>query len=334
MMSRRDMIGVLAGSAVLTWPFAVRPQQVAKLPRIGVLLTGAVDRAGVRVALDGLRQGLNEHGYIEGSTISIEYREAAGNIERLPDLASELVRLKVDVIVAGATPAARAAQRATATIPIVAFAMGDPVQDGLVASLGRPSGNVTGTTFLGPELVPKRLALLKEALPDASRIAILWHPGAFSERTMQDMHRETQDVARKLGMQLQLVPVGGADEFGRAFEVIAGARAEALFQFPSSLLFNERNRIVQLCAMHRLPAMFNAREFVEHGGLMAYGVNLTGLARRAAAYVDKILKGAKPAELPVEQPTQFELLINLRTAGALGITIPPAFLARADEVIE
>ena len=283
---------------------------------------------------DAFRLGLTELGYIEGRNIAIEYRAADGKIERLPGLATELVGLKVDLIVALATPAGRAAQQATTTIPIVVTAMGDPVRDGLVASLARPGGNITGTTFLGPELVPKRLSFLRELLPTISRVAVLWHPGAFSEPTIREMLNEVAQAAGTLGVQLQLVEVRSADEFDHAFTTMVGARAEALFQFPSTLFFNERRRIVDLAARHRLPAMFNAREFVQLGGLIAYGANLAELNRRAAAYVDRILKGAKPFDLPIEQPTKFELFINLKTAKALGLAVPDRLLVGADEVIE
>ena len=283
---------------------------------------------------DAFRLGLTELGYIEGRNIAIEYRAADGKIERLPGLATELVGLKVDLIVALATPAGRAAQQATTTIPIVVTAMGDPVRDGLVASLARPGGNITGTTFLGPELVPKRLSFLRELLPTISRVAVLWHPGAFSEPTIREMLNEVAQAARTLGVQLQLVEVRSADEFDHAFTTMVGALAEALFQFPSTLFFNERRRIVDLAARHRLPAMFNAREFVQLGGLIAYGANLAELNRRAAAYVDKILKGAKPSDLPVEQPPKFELFINLKTAKALGLAVPDRLLVGVDEVIE
>ena len=319
--------------APAAWPLAARAQ-TAKVARIGYLITGALESPETRMNRDAFRQGLNELGYVEGRNIVIEYRSADGKIERLPGLATELVGLKVDLIVALATPAGRAAQQATTTIPIVVNAMGDPVRDGLVASLARPGGNITGTTFLGPELVPKRLSFLRELLPTISRVAVLWHPGAFSEPTIREMLNEVAQAAGTLGVQLQLVEVRSADEFDHAFTTMVGARAEALFQFPSTLFFNERRRIVDLAARHRLPAMFNAREFVQLGGLIAYGANLAELNRRAAAYVDKILKGAKPFDLPIEQPTKFELFINLKTAKALGLAVPDRLLVGADEVIE
>ena len=283
--------------------------------------------------INAFRQGLRELGYVEGENILVEYRTADSRIERFADQASELVRLKVEIIVASNTPAARAAQQATDTIPIVVPVMGDPVRDRLVASLARPSGNITGLTFLGPELLPKRLALLKEALPTASRVVALWHPGAYGERTMSDMMKETEAAARTLGVQLRLVAVQDPDELERAFSTIAGERADALLVFPSPMLFVERRRIVDLAAKYRLPSMAMGREFAELGGLIAYGASIPGLFRRSATYVDKIIKGAKPADLPVEQPTKFDLVINVKAAQALGIDVPP-LLARADEVIE
>ena len=323
---------VLALGLILA-PLAAEAQP-PKVARLGYLVTGSLESPEVRVRRDAFRTGLRELGYVEGQNIVIEYRGADGKIERLLGLATELKRLKVDLIMAVATPAARAAQQATTAIPIVATAMGDPVRDGLVASLASPGGNVTGTTFLGPELVPKRLELLKQALPRVSRVAGLWHPGAFSERTMRDMLKETEAAAGTLGVQLQLVGVRGPDEFDRAFSTMIRERAEALLVFPSTMLFNERRNIVALVTKHRLPSMFHAREFVELGGLISYGASITDLYRRAATYVDKILKGARPADLPVEQPTKFELVINLKTAKALGLTIPQSLLLRADEVIQ
>ena len=332
-MHRRKFIMALGG-ALVAWPRAGRAQQAPKVARIGYLVIGSLESPEGRKSLETFREALYELGYIEGQNILIEYRAADGKIERLSALATELARFKLDLIVAGATPAGLAAQQVFTTTPIVVTAMGDPVRDGLVASLARPGGNITGTTFLGPELVPKRLALLKEVLPKISRVAVLWHPGAFGERTMRDMLNEIADAAGTLGMQLQLVEVREPNELDHAFSTMARERAEALFQFPSAMLFSERRRIVELAAMHRLPSMFNGREFVQLGGLIAYGVSLSDLSRRSATYVDKILKGAKPADLPVEQPTKFELVINLKTAKALGVEVPTSLLRRADEVIE
>ncbi len=333
MTTRRAFIGTLAGG-LLAAQLDAGAQQAGKVPRIGFLLTGSLESREARAILDAFRQGLRERGYVEGQSIVIEYRSADGKIERFQGLAAELARLKVDLIVAGNTPMARAARQATTTIPIVASVMADPVGDGLVASFARPGGNITGLTFLGPELVPKRLGLLKEALPRVSRVAALWHPGVFGERTMKDMLKETEAAARTLGVQLQFVEVRGPDEFDRAFSMMTKERAEALVQFPSTMFFNERRQIVALATKHRLPGMFHAREFVELGGLISYGASITDLYRRAATYVDKILKGAKPAHLPVEQPTKFELVINLKTTKALGLTIPQSVLGRADEVIQ
>ena len=333
MITRRVFIGALAGG-LLAAPLDVEAQQPAKVPRIGFLITGSPESPETRVVLDAFRQGLRERGYVEGQNIVVEYRAAEGKIERFLGLVTELVRLKVDLIVAGNTAAARAAQQATSIIPIVAPTMGDPVGDGLVASLARPGGNITGLTFLGPELVPKRLELLKEAVPTVSRVAALWHPGFFSERTTRDMLKETEAAARTLGVQLQLVGVRGPEEFDRAFSAMTRERADALIVFPGAMLFNERRRIVDLAAKHRLPSMSGAREYVDAGGLMAYGASITDLIRRGATFVDKILKGAKPADLPVEQPTKFDLVINLKTAKALGLTIPRSLLLSADQVIE
>ena len=331
-MRRREFLGVLGGAAI-AWPLAARAQQ-ARTAKIGHLITGSLESPDTRVSIDALRRGLSELGYVEGQNIIIERRSADARIERLPALAAELVGLKVDVIIAGATPAGRAAQQATGTIPIIVSAMGDPVQDGLVASLSSPGANITGTTFLGPELVPKRFALLKELLPKVSRVGALWHPGAFSERTTQAMLSEAAAAAKTLNLQLQLVEARRPDDLGDAFTAMTRERAEALFTFPSTMFFNERQRLIDLAAGHRLPAMFNAREFVQQGGLIAYGANLTAVTLRAAIYVDKILKGAKPADLPVEQPAVFELALNLKTARTLGLDVPLFLQQRADEVIE
>jgi putative ABC transport system substrate-binding protein len=237
---RRQFLTLLGGAAA--WPLAARAQQGGKVPRIGYLVTGSLESPEARAMVDAFRQGLRERGYVEGQNIVIEYRSADGRIERFPRLANELASLNVDLILAPNTPAAHAVQRATTTIPIVVPAMGDPVADGLVASLARPGGNITGLTFLGPELVTKRLGLLKQALPRASRVAALWHPGAFSERTTADMLQATEAAARGQAIELQLVEVRGADDFDRAFAAIAASRADALLVFPSTLLFSERKR--------------------------------------------------------------------------------------------
>jgi putative tryptophan/tyrosine transport system substrate-binding protein len=284
---------------------------------------------------EAFRQGLRDLGYVEGRNVVIEYRDAEGKVERHPALAAELVALKVDVIVvAGSTLTAQTVKQATSTLPIVFIAVGDPVGSGLVTSLARPGGNVTGLSNIGPELVGKRLELLKQAVPGVDRVAVLWLPGALGERTDKDMLTGADVAARALGVRLQFVEARGPDEFARAFSDMTSARAGGLTVLPSARLLREHRRLVDLAAKNRLPAVYTSREFVDAGGLMAYGANLADLYRRAATYVDKVLKGAKPADLPVEQPTKFELVINLKTAKALGLEIPPTLLTRADEIIE
>jgi putative ABC transport system substrate-binding protein len=331
MITRREFIGTLAGS-LLTAPLAAEAQQAAKVARIGYLVTNLAANPGQREAF---LQGLRDLGYVEGGNVVIEYRSAEGKLERLPALAAELVALKVDVIVtAGGTRAALAAKQATRTLPIVFIAVGDPVTSGLVTSLARPGGNFTGLSLLFPELVGKCLEQLKQAVPGVSRVAVLWEPGAVGERTEKDNLKGAEVAARALGVRLQFVEARGPADFDRAFSDMTRARAGALTVLGTPMFASERRRLVGLAAKNRLPTMYPLREFVDAGGLMAYGPNLPDLFRRAATYVDKILKGAKPAELPVEQPTKFEFVINLKTAKALGLTIPPSLLGRADEVIQ
>ncbi|MGH6641327.1 MAG: ABC transporter substrate-binding protein [Bradyrhizobium sp.] len=331
-MKRREFIMAIGG--VAAWPLAARAQQSRNAPRIGFMATGALELPETRAGLNAFHKGLSEYGYIDGQNIIVEVRAADSKVERFPALARELVGLNVDLIVATNSLAARAAQQATTTIPIVVPVMGDPVGDGLVASLARPGGNITGLTFLGPQLVPKRLALLKEALPTVSQVAVLWHPSAYGERTMKSMMDEAEEAARALGVQLRFVAVRGPGELEQAFSAIGAAQADALLVFPSPMLFAERKRIVDLATEHRLPLMAMGKEFVQLGGLISYGADVIDFNRRCVFYVDKILKGAKPADLPVEQPTKFDLFVNLRTAKMLGIEIPPSLLARVDEVIE
>jgi putative ABC transport system substrate-binding protein len=311
-----------------------RAQQAARLPKIGYLVTGSLQAPETQVLQVAFRQGLRELGYVEGQNMLIEYVEANGHIERFSNLANELVNRGVDLILAGNTPAALAARQATTTIPIVVQVMGDPVRDGLVASLSRPGGNVTGLTFLGPELTAKRLQLLRDILSSISRVAVLWHPGAYGEGTMREMIKTTDAGAGALSLQLQMIEARSPEELDAAFSRISEDRAEAVLVFPSPMFYNYRRRLGALALSHGLPSIFIDREFAELGGLMAYGVPIRELSYRAATFVDKILKGAKPGELPVEQPTKFALTINLKTAKALGIDIPPSVLARADEVIE
>jgi putative ABC transport system substrate-binding protein len=325
-------LAVVLGLSLFVAPLAAEAQQAGKVARVGLL---ALNLAAAPHLPEAFRQGLRDLGYVEGRNVVIEYRDAEGKAERLPALAAELVALKVDVILAAGTPQALAAQHATKTIPIV-FASGasDPVTSGLVTSLARPGGNVTGLTGLGPELVGKVLELLTQAVPGVSRVAALWQPGTLGERTEKDMLKGAEDTGRALGVRLQFVEARGPDDFDRAFSDMTRARAGALAVLGSAMFFNERRRLVDLAAKHRLPAVYTVKEYVDAGGLMAYGPNLADLFRRAATYVDKILKGAKPADLPVEQPTKFELVINLKTAKALGLTIPQTLLLRADRVIE
>jgi ABC-type uncharacterized transport system substrate-binding protein len=312
---------------MLAAPFAVRAQTSPKRPQIGVLRTSSRDAPDP--GLDGFRQGLRELGYVEGQNLHLEYRWADGRPGRVSALAAELVRLRVDVIVTGGEQAILAVKQATGTIPVVMGASNDPVGAGLVASLGRPGGNITGMTILSPELSRKRLELLTELLPRVSRVAVLYNP-AFPG-TALDL-RETRNAARELGLTLHEVEIRGAGDLEAA---IAGARkrADALISLADPFFTAHRARIAALATKHRLPGMYSWKEFVQSGGLMAYGPSLFELYRHAATHVDKILKGAKPADLPVEQPTKFELAVNLGTAKTLDLTIPPAILARADLMI-
>ncbi len=314
---------------LLSPALAAGAQSPAKVTRIGVLYAGFP--SATRHLHEAFKQGLRDLGYVEGQTIIIEERWAEGRLERLPDLAAELVQLKVDVIVAGATPPIQAARQATKTIPIVMAVVADPVEQGFVASLARPGGNITGLSVQAPELGGKQLQLLKEVVPRASRVAILWNAANPYPALVV---RETEAAARTLRVQLQSLPVRGPEEFEGAFEAATRGRAAALLTVGDVLTMAHRTRIVALAAKSRLPAMYSFREFVDDGGLMAYGANLADSYRRAATYLDKILKGAKPADLPVEQPTRFELVINLKTAKALGLTIPQSVLVRADQVIQ
>src|SRR3989454_497288 len=307
-------------------PLVAEAQPAEKLARIGYLSLGSAADTP-----KALLQGLRELGYVEGQNLVIEYRYAEGKAERLPDLAAELVSLSVDVIVAGGTPPPLAAKRATRTIPFVMTSAGGPVGSGLVASLARPGGNVTGLSTFTRELAAKRLQLLKEVVPGVSRVAVLWN--AANPYAVLNM-RETEAAAQTLGVQVQSLEVRGPDDFENALPAAIRGRAGALIVVDDPLTFAYRMRIADFAARNRLPAMYGFREFAEAGGLTAFGANLADLYRRAATYVDKILKGAKPSDLPVEQPTKFELVINMKTAKALGLTIPQSLLLRADQVIE
>jgi len=300
--------------------------QQAKVPRIGFLSPGSL--SSVTGRYEAFRQGLRELGYVEGKNIIIEPRYAEGKVDRLPPLAAELVRLKVDIIVTVTTPGVLAAKKATETIPIVFAGVGDPVRGGLVTSLARPGGNITGLSILSPELDGKRLELLKETAPKIIRIAYLWNPVAPGTGL-----KGMEVAAPALGLQLQSLEVRRANDFDSAFEAIIRERAHALTAAAHPVINDHRKRIVDFAAKNKLPAIYTDSEFVDTGGLMFYGVNFAHLYRRAATYVDKILKGTKPADLPVEQPTKFEFVINLKAAKQIGLTIPPNVLVRADKVI-
>jgi ABC-type uncharacterized transport system substrate-binding protein len=328
---RRFLLTSVAG--VLTAPLGGEGQQADKIARIGYLAANLAANPRNREAF---RQGLHDLGYVEGRNVVIEYRDAAGKLERFPALTAELATLKVDVIfAAGATPAALAAKHATRTLPIVFVAVSDPVGSGLVTSLARPGGNATGLSILSltPDLVGKCLELLKQSVPGLSRVAVLWQPG-LSERTEKDLLKGAEVAGRALGVRLQFVEAREPADIDKAFSEMTRARAGALTVWASVMFSSERRRLVDLAAKNRLPAVYPGREFVDAGGLMAYGGNVSDQFRRAATFVDKILKGAKPSDLPVEQATKFELVINAKTAKALNLTIPPSMLLRADQVIE
>jgi putative ABC transport system substrate-binding protein len=312
--------------SIVAAPLIADAQQPGKVSRIGFLSPGGATSSPT----DAFRQGLRELGYVEGQNLVVEYRWADGDTARLPVLAAELVQLRVDVLVAATNPAVLAARQATSTIPIVFTASSDPVGTGLVASLAHPGGNVTGLSLVTPELSGKRLQLLRETLPRLTRVALLWDAGHVG---MADRVKETEAAARQLGVTLHVEWVRDLAGLDRAFATLAQARPDAFLTTVEPFTGDHRQRIVAFAAQQRLPAMYEERDFVDAGGLMAYGPNLAVNYRRAATYVDKILRGTKPADLPVEQPTKFELVINLKTARALGLTIPQSVLIRADEVI-
>jgi putative ABC transport system substrate-binding protein len=330
MIGRGRALGTIL---LLCWLLGAVPaeaQQAAKIARIGYLGS----EMSVPQNHEAFRQGLRDLGYVEGRNVVIEYRDPQGGVERLPTLMGELVALKVDVIFAPITPYALAAKQAATTIPIV-FVSLDAVASGLVPSLARPGGNLTGLSGLFPELVGKWLELLTQAVPGVSQIAVLWQPGGYPERVEREMRKVAEVAGRALKVRLQIVEARGPADLDRAFSEMTKARVGALAVFPSQMLIRERRRIVDLAARHRLPAVYSVTEYVvDAGGLMSYGASVPDLHRRAAVYVDKILKGAQPGDLPIEQPTKFELLINLNAARAIGLTIPPSLVARADRVIE
>ena len=326
---KRCAVSVILTAAliILAAPAAADAQQPGKIPRVGLLRPGSPPDPYV----DAFRQGLRDLGYVEGQTIAIEYRWAEGRPARLPLLAAELVQLKVGVIVTQGEAATRAVKEATSTIPIVMATSGDPVGAGLIASLARPGGNVTGLSSVGPDITGKQLQLLKEAVPKVSRVAILYNPTILGTVLVV---KEAQVAARTLGLTVHPVEVRVPDDLGPAFDAMTRERAEALYAPGDPFTFTNQRRILDLAAKRRLPVISVFRDFADGGGLMSYGPNRLDMFRRAATFVDKILKGAKPADLPVEQPTKLELVVNLKTAKALGLTIPQSVLIRADQVIQ
>ena len=329
-MKRREFITLIGGAAA-GWPLAARAQQPVRMRRIGMLLPNTPAIVSRNPRIKAFLQGLGELNWIEGQNVAIEWRFAEGQFQRLAALATDLVTIKVDVIVTAAAPAARAAKEATSTIPVVILDPGDPVGTGLVRSLARPGGNITGVTSIAPDLAAKRLALLKETVPGVTRVVVLFNaaiPPAEIAIT------ELQVAAQTLGLHIQSVAVQGPMGFEKAFATITNERANGLVVLPDPLTFSHQEPITNFALANKIPALFGAKEFVAVGGLMSYGPNYAEMFRRGAYYVDRILKGANPADLPVEQPTRFELVINLKTAKALGIAVPPTLLARTNEVIE
>jgi ABC-type uncharacterized transport system substrate-binding protein len=327
-MRRREFITLLGGAAV-AWPLAAWAQQVGKVYRIGLLET--IPASQNTANLDALRKGLRALGYIEGQNLSIEYSSADGIAERFPELAAELVRLQVDLIVTRGTPAAQAAKNATATIPVVMAAIGEPLAVGVVAGLARPSGNVTGLSSFTTELAGKRVELAKEMMPGISRVGLLHNMG---NPVVPPQWEETLATARTLGLTAELLDVRSEQDVRAAFDAALRLQVGALLVGIDGFTQSNIQVIVDLAARHRLPALYPSREFVAAGGLMTYGISYPDLYFRAASFVDKIFKGAKPGDLPIQTPTKFELIINLRASKVLGVEVPPSLLARADEVIE
>jgi putative tryptophan/tyrosine transport system substrate-binding protein len=325
----RKFICSVLGAMLLAFGFPAEAQRPEKVPRIGFLAAPSPSFFSTR--MNGFREGLYELGHVEGKNIAIEYRYAGGKLDRLPTLAAELVRLKVDVIVSSSAPGAFAAKNATGTIPIVFVTAGDPVEMGLVTSLARPGGNITGLTTSAPELIGKRLELLKEVLPRVTRVAVVWNP---SNPSFSEMLKEMQAASKAHALQLQSLEVRGLEDFEGAFESLARGNSQAIIVVTDPLMNTQHRLILDFAGKHRLPAIYGSPEAVDAGGLMSYGPGFSDQYRRAATYVDKILRGTKPARLPVERPMKFELVINLKTAKQIGLTIPDSVLYRADRVIK
>jgi putative tryptophan/tyrosine transport system substrate-binding protein len=326
---KKKFIGLALGAVLFALSYSVSAQQAKKVPRIGYVDAGSPATTGHRA--QAFVQGLHELGYVDGQNIVIEYRWADGKLERLPGFVAELVRLRVDVIVSSATPAIRFAKEQTSTIPIVMAGVTDPVGVGFVTSLAHPGGNITGLTHLSPDLTGKRLELLKEVVPRLLRVAVLWNPNQPGQPLA---YKESQVAARALKVTLVSMEARNREEIERVLSAMGRERLQGFFELPDPLTFFNRELITDFAAKHRLPAMYSFREYVDAGGLMSYGTSFPDLFHRAATYVDKILKGAKPADLPVEQPKKFEFVINLKAAKQIGLTIPPTVLAQADKVIK
>jgi len=327
-MKKPGLSSILVATLVLVLGVVAEAQQPAKVLRLGWLSAGSSSLQSANT--EAFRQRLSDLGYVEGKNIEIVYRYAEGKSERLPQLAAELVRLQVAVIVTASTVASKAAKQATTVIPIVVAAAGDLVGEGLAASLARPGGNLTGLTAISPDLSGKRLEILKETVPMASRVAVIWHRNPNDEKEV----KETEIAAKVMGVKLQSLPVQSSDEFQNAFTAMRKERAGALIIIQGPLLGTHRKRLFELAATNRLPSICDAPSWTEEGCLMSYGPNRTEMFRRAADYVDKILKGRKPEDLPVEQPMKFEFIVNLKTAKQIGLTVPPNVLVRADRVIK
>jgi putative ABC transport system substrate-binding protein len=329
-MKRREFITLLGGTAA-TWPLAARAQSAMKIYRIGILLPNTPEIATRNPRIQAFLQGLRELNWIDGRSATLEWRYGEGQLSRLPALAAELANIKVDVIVTAAAPAAKAAKEATDTIPVVIIDPGDPVGTGLVRGLAQPGGNITGVTSIAPELSGKRLALLKEAVPAMTTVAVLFNAGIPpAEIAMVEL----RIAAQTLNLRVQPVAIRGPAGLAEALASIASPKIEGLLVFPDPLTFSNQEPITEFALANNIPALYGAKEFVSIGGLLSYGPSYPGLFRRAAYFVDRILKGTNPADLPVEQPSKFELAINMKTAKALGLSVPPTLLASADEVIE